>query len=155
MWLCWILLAFCSGIIAYQDFKTRLISLWLVILFGALNVSQYIVQFTFYQFLENVIFSLCYFLFIYLVLHLFYFIKKKKFDSIINSELGLGDLLIFLSIGICIEPVHLIYFFTVAFIMSLLVHILFFKNKKSVPLAGFLVLFYLFFLVVTPFFIEC
>jgi len=148
-WLSFILLMLLGAFIAYQDFKTRLISLWLIIAFGIVNIGQYLVTHSGFQLLENSIFCLCYFLFSYGVILLFYYVKNKKFEKIIDVKIGWGDLLIFLLIGFCIEPIHLIYFFTAGFIFSALFYILFLRKKQNVPLAGLLVIFYLVYIVYT------
>lgn len=142
IWLCWIVLILSGLAIIYQDLKTRLMSLWLILLFAIANITLYLLEYSVYQFIENTIFCLCYFLFSFLILLLFYFIKHKKIEKIIDSKIGWGDILVFIAIGICIEPLHLIFFFTCAFIFSIVVYFLFFRKKSSIPLAGLIILSY-------------
>jgi Flp pilus assembly protein protease CpaA len=137
-WLLWSLLILCSVIIAYQDFKDRLISLWLIFLFTAVNVGQYLYENSIYQFIENTIFCVCYFLITFLIIFLFYYLRTGKREKIMDSKIGWGDVLLFLSIGFCIEPVTMVYFFTVSFIIALGAYCLFFRSKSSIPLAGLL-----------------
>ena len=144
-WLLLILLSLLSAAIAYQDFKTRLISIWLVVGFVAICFTRYLVSNSYYQFLENALFCICYFLLSYLVLVLVFYFKTRKFEKLINDKIGWGDVILFISIGCCIEPIYLIYFFTTSFILSLLIQVLFFKEKKSIPMGGFIVMFYLIF----------
>lgn len=148
--LTWIVLILSGGAIIYQDLKTRLISLWLILLFAAANLTQYLFSNSVYQLLENAIFCLCYFLFSFLILLLFYFIKYKKFEKIIDNKIGWGDVLVFILIGVCIEPIHLIFFFTGAFIFSIVVYFLFLRTKTSIPLAGLIIPCYLVYL-----FLKC
>jgi hypothetical protein len=147
VWLCRILLFLTAGFIAYQDLRTRLISLWLIALFFMLNVIQYLFLNTWYQLAENTLFCVLYILFSYLVLQLFYFVKTKKFQPLLDSKIGWGDVLLVLSIGVCIEVVNLIYFLTIAFTVSILVQLLFFRTSKSVPLAGLLAVCYIAYLL--------
>lgn len=133
--------------VIYQDFKTRLISLWLILVFAAANVTLYLLTHSVYQFIENSIFCICYFLFSFLILLLFYFIKHKKFEKIIDNKIGWGDVLVFISLGVCIEPVHLIFFFTGAFIFSIVFYFLFLWAKKNIPLAGLVILCYLIYIL--------
>lgn len=144
-WLLFILLSLVSFAIAYQDFKTRLISIWLLVAFAALNFTGYLIHHSIYQFLENTIFCLCYFLFSYLVLVLVFYFKTKKFEKLLNDKIGWGDVIIFISIGCCIEPINMIYFFTASFIIASSIHLLFLKATKSIALAGFVVLCYFIF----------
>lgn len=150
-WLLFGLLAIFSFVIAFQDFKTRLISVWLIIGFTVLNITYYLIHHSVYQFIENVIFCLCYFLFSYLILILVFYLKTKRFEKLLDSKIGWGDVFIFIAIGCCIEPIYMIYFFTTCFIISLLAHLLFLQNKKNIPMAGFLVLFYFIFRLILAF----
>lgn len=147
IWFCWIVLILSGAAVIYQDFKTRLISLWLILVFAAANVTLYLLTHSVYQFIENSIFCICYFLFSFLILLLFYFIKHKKFEKIIDNKIGWGDVLVFISLGVCIEPVHLIFFFTGAFIFSIVFYFLFLWAKKNIPLAGLVILCYLIYIL--------
>ncbi len=133
------MLLLCGSAIVYQDFKTRLISTWLIIGFIAANVWQHLLISSLYQLLENTIFCIFYFLFSFLVLLLFYYLKNKRFEKIMDSKLGWGDVLIFFAIGICIEPLHLIFFFTASFILSIFFYFLFLRKEISIPLAGLII----------------
>lgn len=146
-WLCWIVLILSGAAIVYQDFKSRLIGLWLILIFAVANITQYLLLHSVYQLLENIIFCAAYFLFSFLVILLFYYVKNKKFENIIDSKIGWGDILIFLAIGFCIEPVHLIFFFTAAFIFSIGVYFTFLRAKRSIPLAGLLIPFYIIYVI--------
>ena len=148
IYLCWIGLILSGGVIVYQDFKNRLVNTWLIVLFTLCNVSTYISAHSIYQFIENVIFCLSYFLFCYLALHLYFYLKTKTFQKLLESKVGLGDVLMFLAIGICIEPIHLIFFFTCTFIFSVIVFFIFLRSKPSIPLAGILIPCYLVYIVV-------
>lgn len=142
-YLCWIGLILSSSVLVYQDFKSRLISTWLIILFTVCNVGLYLITHSVYQFIENSIFCGSYFLFCYLILHLYFYLKTKKFQKILDTKIGLGDILIFLAIGICIEPIHLIFFFTGAFILSIIIFFLFLRSKNYIPLVGLIIPCYL------------
>ena len=141
-WLLFILLTLISLAIAYKDFKTQLISVWLLLAFTAVNFTNYLLLHSVYQFLENSIFCICYFLLCYLVLHLYFYIKTKKIQKLIDLKIGWGDVILFISVGCCIEPIYFIYFFTISFTLSLLIHLFFLKHNKNIAMAGFVVLFY-------------
>jgi hypothetical protein len=147
-WIYLISLSICAVIISYQDFKTRLINVFVILLFGIINVAQYLLTDTIYQFLENTVFTFVYFLFSYLVIHLFYFIKTKQFQKMLNAKVGWGDVLLFFFIGICQDPAHLIFFFTISFVLAVIFHFVFFRTNKQVPLAGVLAINYILYLLV-------
>lgn len=143
VYLCWIGLILSGSVLIYQDFKSRLINTWLIILFTLSNVCLYLISHSIYQFIENTIFCISYFLFCYLILHLYFYLKTKTFQKILDTKIGLGDVLIFLSIGICIEPIHLIFFFTGTFIISIIISFIFFELKTYIPLVGLIIPCYL------------
>ena len=142
LWICWILLFLSSVGIAYQDFKTRWISIWLIVCFGAANLSLYLLTKSSADLFSNGVFCLSYFLFCYLILHLFYFLKTKKFQRILDDKIGWGDILLFLLIGCSIEPVEMIYFFTFSFVVAVSFQLLFLRAKNNIALGGMLVICY-------------
>jgi len=144
--LCRLLLLLAGITIAYQDFKSRLISIWVLIVFAFAGLATYIINYSSVQLIENAIFCAAYFLLLYLSLVLYFFIKTKKLNSLLDTHIGKGDLIMFMAIGITLEPNTLIYFFTATFIISILTWIPFRKRNTAVPLAGITVLCYLFFL---------
>jgi Flp pilus assembly protein protease CpaA len=128
--------------IAYQDFKTRMISLWIIILFAVVNTGAYVSSFSFYHLFENSLFLACYLVLLFCVLQLYFYIKNKKFEKLVDRSIGLGDILLFIIIGCCLEPQIMIYFFTITFIAGV-VYYFAGKRGKTVPLAGITVLLYL------------
>jgi hypothetical protein len=137
-----------SAIILYQDFKERLVSLWIILVFGANTIASVIYFRDLETFLYNGLSTLLYIGFIWLMLKLYLFLKFKKNKAILNQQLGTADVLVILFISLTFNLVGMIFFFCFAFIFSLLSFILFFtikKNKDSqnIPLAGLLVFFYI------------
>lgn len=148
IWLCWAGLVLSTVIIVYQDFKYRLINIFAIAGFGISCCLLFLVTHPLQEWLKNSLFCAAYFLFCYLILHLFYFLKTKSFQKIIDKKIGWGDILLFLIIGSCIPPLYLIYFFTGSFIISLLFQILFQRKNKEIALAGIVVICYVLFTVV-------
>lgn len=134
-----LILFFCAVVISYQDFKHRLISLWSILLYAACCISSVLLFQNLFILFENAVSSLIYFTFVFFVLFLFYFIKEKKFSNIIDSKIGLGDVLIFIAIGLTLDVVNLIVFFTISFCISAIVGLFLAKQNKTIPLAGILV----------------
>jgi hypothetical protein len=143
--LCLIVLILTALFIIYQDFRNRLISLWLILVFAVFNTLLYIIRHTFSEWTENLIFCTMYCGFCYLVLHLYFYVKTKKFEKILDKKIGWGDILLIFCVGSCIRNIYQIYFFTVTYFIALLYHLLFEKRRKDIALAGILLICYLLF----------
>jgi hypothetical protein len=132
-----------SLFIAYQDFKDRLVSLWLLLIY-LLNLSFFVyVQNGSSVLLENTLTTLLYLGICFAIIFIFYFAREKKIPSILDSKVGKADLIVLFAIGISLPLVLLIVFFALAFSLSALLALFFLKDKKSVPLAGILALIYI------------
>jgi len=138
--LCLLVLAISSVAIAFQDFRTRLISVWLILIFGLANLIHFLCVYSFFQLLENTLFCLLYFVFSYAVLHLYYFLKTKRFQKVLDEKIGWGDIWLMLLIGCCLSPMEMVYFFSFSFVISILVQLLFLNVNKTIALGGILAL---------------
>jgi hypothetical protein len=83
-----------------------------------------------------------------MIVKLYYILNGKASEKVMDHKIGWGDIAIFLSVGVCMEPVIMVWFFTISFLLSV---VLFYTciRKNTVPLAGFIVLFYLLYIVYT------
>ena len=142
-----VILAITSIAIVFQDYKTRLIDLWLLLIYAVVNCLFYLQSSSIIQLFHNVLFCLSYFVLTYFVLLVYFYFKEKSFVNIINTKIGLGDLLVFLGIGCGLPAEVAVYFFTSGFILSLIFHTLFIGSSKSVPLAANFTLIYLLYLM--------
>lgn len=138
-----------SFLITYQDFKHRQVSLWVLILFGIICISSVIINRDWETLLFNGISSLLYLGLILGVLKLYLYLKFKTNKIIIDELLGLADVIVIASIGLTFNLVGTIFFFCFAFIFTVIAYFLssFFQKQikhQTIPLAGFLVIFYLF-----------
>ena len=136
-----------SSIILVQDFKERLVSLWVLLLFGVTCLSSVLLNRGVETLLYNILFTIIYIGLIWLILKLYLYLKFRKNKRILNEQLGLSDVLTILFIGLTFNAVSLVFFFCLGFIFSLLSYVIYMlvsKHKKSehIPLAGLLVLFY-------------
>lgn len=142
------ILSITSFIILVQDFKDRFVSLWVIIVFGLLAISSVIYFRDAVTLGYNLISTFLYFGFIWLILKLYLYLKFSKNKKILNEQIGSADIFIFFFIGITFNTIGLIYFFSLAFVFSLIFFFLYTLIKKSnneetIPLAGLLVFFYL------------
>ena len=73
-------------------------------------------------------------------LTIYFSIKNKKFQNIIDSYLGLGDVLFFVVVGTVFSPLNFIAFYLCSMIVTLLAIIAYnsfsSKQTKDIPLAG-------------------
>lgn len=134
-----LLIAALSAAIAWQDFKSREISAWLVygfVLAAALKVF-------FIEggavLLSNFISSLLFIGLWSAVILLYYFLKEKKFSNFIDSKLGLADILILFGIGLSTELIPFILFVMSAAVITLVISLKLIRHDKSIPLAGIFV----------------
>ena len=137
--------------IPFQDFRTRLISLWTIIIYSTCCVAIVILFKGQMALISNIISTLVYFTFCFSVLFLFYFIKERKLVNIMDTKIGWGDALIFLPIGFTLETVQLIVFFTLSFCIVAVIGIFLSNKQKTIPLAGILVCFHILFLCYSEF----
>ncbi|MGQ0827052.1 MAG: hypothetical protein ACT4ON_01530 [Bacteroidota bacterium] len=132
-----ILLILCLTIIVVQDFKQREISWMLIPLtlagftYKAMNGDIL---------LKNVLLNIAFIVIQLLMLTIYMSIKNKKPVNIINTYLGLGDILFFLVICVAFSPINFIAFYLSSMITTLIGVIIYnrFSNKqtKDIPLAG-------------------
>ena len=144
-----ICVALISSIIIYQDFRSRRINLLLCLVFIVLIFFKYILPNTYDQLILNTAFSTFYFLLSYLVLKLYFYLRGKGKESIVNTKIGWGDVILFFAVGCTLEPDKVVSFFAIVFTVSLVVHYLL-SQKKEVPLAAYLLVFYNIYLVSMP-----
>jgi len=84
-------------------------------------------------------------LFLVVLLLIIYLYAKLKLKTKFLNTLGLGDLFLFLAISVSFSTISFIVLFISAIIFSLVLHLFISKNKKTatVPLAGYMSLFFL------------
>jgi hypothetical protein len=158
-------LALAIIVILLQDFAHRLVSLWILLVFGAICVMSVLLFRDLETLLYNTIACVFYFGFIWLGLKLYFYLKYRQNNPILNESIGSADVLLMLFIGITFDPAGLIFFFCFGFIFSLIFYFLYlsvFKKqvKQSVPLAGLLGVFYgltiiILYLVKANYYIDC
>lgn len=143
------LLIVCCVVIAYQDFKTRSVSLWVLILFVAVCAASVVYFRDAVTLIYNVIGITAYFGLIWLGLKLYLYVKHKRNVKLLNEQFGAGDIWVILGLGATFNLIGNILFFCAAFTITLLIALIYsqVKNKSPqtmpVPLAGILVFLYL------------
>ena len=135
----WLLL--CLVGIIYQDFKERIVYLWLLLITTCLFGFLFYRQSLFAYFLINVSLNIGVLLVIVLILFLY---AKFKLQKALNDTFGIGDAIFFLAIALGFPSATFIVLFSFSLFFSLVVYLLL-RNKlkhKTVPLAGLQALFF-------------
>lgn len=126
--------------LAYQDFRYRAISWWLipvlVLAFGYLEISTIGRD----QFLANIALNLGFIVFQMAVLTMYFSMRNRKFTNIINTYLGIGDVLFFVLLAAAFSFVNYIFFLVTSFILVTIGFMIFKSVKRNtnpeIPLAG-------------------
>lgn len=134
-----------SFLIAYQDFKSRSISVLYLFGFTILSILYGIQQFDWQQTLHYFLFNLCFLAFQGAVLILYYYLKYRNFKVLTNS-VGGADVWVLIALAFSFDVVSFILFVCVSFIATLVCYV-FINNVlrkyiKEIPLAGILVVCY-------------
>lgn len=141
-----------SFLIAYHDFRYRLVSVWLLIAFSLSIAITVVFHSGFWMLFYNSIGALCYFLLCFLGVFLVYFIKERQLPKIMDEKIGWADVIVCFAIGMSLNIIDLILFFTGSFILAAIIGLVLQQKNKTVPLAGILVIFYLLFICILKFF---
>lgn len=140
MWLLKTILIVLFFTVLYQDFKDRLVYWFLYPLIGVLAFSIQFLIVPINSIMLNIISNLALVLFLLLVCYLYARVRKLDFAN----SFGLGDVLFFVFICFTFSIISFIVLFIFSLIFSLLAHFVLSKNSndKTVPLAGYMSLFF-------------
>jgi len=129
----------CLLIIAYQDFKYKSVS-WL--LFPVLLIISFfisVLQIKFNRLFISFFYNFSFITLQLIILTIYFSLKKKRFVSIINNFLGLGDVLFLIAVAFLFLPVNFILFNITGFFFTLLIFSFALFGKSThyrIPLAG-------------------
>jgi hypothetical protein len=142
MWFLKLLLIAVFSIIFIQDCKDRKVY-WF--LYPSVGVLVFILQMKvvpFYSVLVNVIFNLLFVFVLLLVCYLYAALKLQQ--PLLKEVFGLGDVLFFIFIAFSFSIVSFFILFIFSLVFSLLLHFALQHKytEKTVPLAGYLSLFF-------------
>lgn len=140
------------GLICYQDYKDRMVYWFLYPLVGLIGFFIQAFCVDYYLIFINTLINLLLIGTILTILFVYSkFILKKK---LINEALGIGDVLLFISLCFCFSIISFFILFTFSLLFALLLHLFFTTNKKTIPLAGYMAAFFAFVYGMT-FFVNC
>jgi hypothetical protein len=140
MWYLKLILVIVFAFVLYQDFKSRLVYWFLYPIIGVLAFAIQLQNLPVSIALTNLGFNLLFVVLILLVSTLY--IKFRNLDF--KNTIGIGDILFFLFIAGTFSIVSFLILFVFSLVFSLILHIVL-NNKKeqtTVPLAGYMSLFF-------------
>lgn len=128
------------GTLAFQDFRSREISWWLlpIVVAGLLLGTAGQVSFAEigHSFLVNMLFLGVQFA----LLWAWFFLRNRKRTKLIDRQIGLGDILFVICPALAFSPVNFLVYYTVSLVLTLTGVLLFrmFRSpeKLLIPLAG-------------------
>lgn len=143
MWLLKMVLIISFFIILFQDSKDRKVYWFLYPIVGLLT---FFIQINESDFLISATNSMVNLVFVFIILSVCYFYAKliKLKNHFTNDVLGIGDILFFVFISFSFASISFVVLFVFSLLFSLLLHLVL-KNKninKTVPLAGYMSLFF-------------
>jgi hypothetical protein len=133
-----ILVFFSLILIVFQDFKQRQISWFLI----PLSFAGFAYKASLYK--ENTLsvflFNTAFIVLQLICLTIYFSIKNKKFFNIIDTYVGLGDVLFFIVLCTVFSPLNFITFYVCSMVVTLLAIIAYnlfsARQTKDIPLAG-------------------
>lgn len=142
MWFFKILLLSTFFLILYQDCKDRKVYWFLYPVIGILTLLLQIKVVPFYSVLINVAINLLFIAILLLVCYLYAAFRLKK--NLLKEVFGLGDVLFFVFIAFSFSIVSFFVLFVFSLFFSLLLHFILKhrQTEKTVPLAGYMSLFF-------------
>ena len=143
------LIIFFLIVIAIQDYKYRGVS-WILFPIGFLLLAIKSINFGGLTAQTSLfLINIGILLFVFFLLVLYFSFKNKKIVNIVNSYIGIGDLLFLIIIALCFSAINFILFINVSLLLILISYLFLSKLLKfdtaKVPFAGLLSLFYLVF----------
>lgn len=129
-------------LLAWQDFRSRLISWWLLPLLLAGIVAAGLQQTNLRSIAFYFSINMLFIAFQFGVLFIWFSLRKKQWTNIFREAIGTGDLLFLVCMAASFSTVNFIVALCGGFIVSLLLYLPFTikkrNNPKTIPLAGLL-----------------
>lgn len=135
-----------SAVVAWQDFKSRSIAWWLppLLLAGGVGIGLQQVRFGTLAFHFGI--NLLFVAFLFMMLFLWFSMRKKQWTNIFREAIGTGDLLFMVSMAAFFSVINFIVALSAGFVLALVMHLPAALSKNTsgkantIPLAGILAL---------------
>jgi hypothetical protein len=120
----------------YQDFKFRKISWVLLPLLFTVLVLMAAQHFNWKDASKNFGINASFLLLQFVLLSVYFSIRKKKLTNIFDSMIGWGDILMLLVLCMAFSPMNFIFFYLSSLIFSVVFFLIIRLKNNTVPLAG-------------------
>lgn len=141
-WFAQIVLIILLLILVFQDFKTREISLLVLVGVFACNLFIFLISPNVKEFFHALYINILFLCFLFLALTIYVSFKEKKLTLIADKYLGWGDIIFLFTLSLSFSTINFIVFLVTSFVFTLVAYItlkLLKPNlKKEIPLVGFL-----------------
>ncbi len=134
-----IILILALSFILYQDIKERQVYWFLFPLIGFCAGLLFFFETLRELFFTSVLLNL---IFVSILLFVVFLYTKFKLKKTLNNSFGLGDILFFFAISVSFSTVSFITIFSCSLFFSLLIHLIIKSKNTTVPLAGYMSLFF-------------
>lgn len=144
-------------VVAVQDFKHRLISWWLIPLLLLLFAWNALSALSIREAGTYFVFNISFLVFQLAAVTAYLSIKNKRLVNIVNTWLGIGDILLFLVLCAAFSPVNYLLFYLLGLLVTIAGYIIYklIKGRSgTIPLAGAVALCLLFCLLYKTFIRE-
>lgn len=132
-------------ITAIQDFKAREIHWSVFPILASLFIVEGVLSSSLADYLEGALYNLVFLAIQGVVLIIYFLIKRNSPITIINTSVGLGDILFLLVLILAFSNINFIVFYTLGLLLTLIIWLiirpLLSERKDAVPLTGFLSVF--------------
>lgn len=126
----------------WQDFKTRTIAAWLLPAIGICFLVGEASVLSQHDLLRNSIVNFTLLIVQFTTLWLWMSARKRKWINIIDTQIGLGDILLLVCLAPAFSPFNFFLFYTSGAILAIAVHLVMVMIRKNhperIPLAGIL-----------------
>ena len=126
-------------IVFYQDIKERQVYWFLFPLIGLCCGFLYYSETLTELFISSTLINAA---FVFLLLFVVYLYSRFKLKAPLSESIGSGDILLFFGLVFTYSSVSFIILFICSLIFSLVLHLVIKKNNTTVPLAGYMSLFF-------------
>jgi hypothetical protein len=130
------------GILTWQDFRLRRISVAAILVLAALVITRRLQGVSQTELLNQFLLNIAFIILQLALLSFYWIVRRKPLKSLFDQGLGFGDILFFVIMSLAFSTERFIMFFMAGLILSLLSYgsyLLLSKDKdKSTPLAGLL-----------------
>lgn len=130
------------GAMSWQDFRTRSITAWLLPAIGLCFLLGEISVLSIDQLLENAKVNYVLLVLQFGVLWLWLCLRSRVFVNIINTHIGLGDVLLLFCLAPAFSPINFILFYTVGAVVAMIAHLIVRRRhndtENKIALAGML-----------------